>query len=56
MGNEKVKCSVIGYSEGAADKWLYDKGMHLNKTQDDSPFNQTCQRVANIFGAENVRG
>ncbi|MET1248340.1 hypothetical protein ABWW58_06065 [Sporolactobacillus sp. STCC-11] len=56
MGKDKVKFSVIGYEEGAADKWLYDKDMHLNQTKKASPFIQTCQRVAAIFGAENVRG
>lgn len=51
-----LKCSVIGYFEGAEDRWLYDKDMRLNKTKDKSPFIKTCQRVADIFGAENVRG
>ncbi|GEB78093.1 hypothetical protein [Sporolactobacillus inulinus] len=51
-----VKCSVIGYSEGAKDKWLYAKDMQLKKKQDNSAFIQTCQRVADIFGVENVRG
>ncbi|MFT8310763.1 MAG: hypothetical protein ABF629_06330 [Sporolactobacillus sp.] len=53
---EEVKCSVNGYSKGTEDKWLYDKDMHLDKTQDNSSFIKTCQRVADIFGAENVRG
>lgn len=56
-GDNAVKCSVIDFDRGAEDRWLYKEDLEaFHKSHSESIFYNTCQRVADIFGMENIRG
>lgn len=58
MVGTQVKCSVIDYNEQASEKWLYRDELEsfCNSHPGSDGFSGTVQRVADIFGFENVRG
>ncbi|MGG4012962.1 hypothetical protein [Bacillus smithii] len=53
-----TKCSIIGYlGEEGKDEWLEGDALEeFMKQHPDTSFTNTCQRIIDIFGKENVRG
>ncbi|MCO7176443.1 hypothetical protein ACFP7A_11350 [Sporolactobacillus kofuensis] len=57
MDGDKVRCSIIGFNKEAEDQWMYGEDLKkFCRIHNHSGLAATRDRVAGIFGEENVRG